>query len=108
MLNFHLSKFSIKKRLVLLEYTSCCNVVKKLFNFSYHLHAFEYYPIKISFQRFSRADKYGKLPKWIQEYLTESLHNLSIEEAVQIGKRFLRQMAQPFTRVNFFTFGCFI
>lgn len=49
-------------------------------------------------KRFSRADKYGKLPKWIQEYLTESFHNLSIEEAVQIAKRFLRQMAQPFTR----------
>ncbi|GIY11265.1 general transcription and DNA repair factor IIH helicase subunit XPD [Caerostris extrusa] len=49
-------------------------------------------------KRFSRADKYGKLPKWIQEYLSESLHNLSIEEGVQIAKRFLRQMAQPFTR----------
>ncbi|XP_035225514.1 general transcription and DNA repair factor IIH helicase subunit XPD-like isoform X3 [Stegodyphus dumicola] len=49
-------------------------------------------------KRFSRVDKYGKLPKWIQEYLTESFHNLSIEEAVQIAKRFLKQMAQPFTR----------
>ncbi|GBM44428.1 General transcription and DNA repair factor IIH helicase subunit XPD [Araneus ventricosus] len=49
-------------------------------------------------KRFSRADKYGKLPKWIQEHLSESLHNLSIEEGVQIAKRFLRQMAQPFTR----------
>lgn len=49
-------------------------------------------------KRFSRADKHGKLPKWIQEHLKESLCNLSIEEAVHIAKRFLRQMAQPFTR----------
>jgi len=49
-------------------------------------------------KRFSRADKLKKLPKWIQEHLKESVLNLSIEEAVQISKRFLRQMAQPFTR----------
>lgn len=49
-------------------------------------------------KRFSRLDKRGKLPKWIQEHLTDSLTNLSTEEAVQIAKRWLRQMAQPFTR----------
>ncbi|XP_014666749.1 PREDICTED: TFIIH basal transcription factor complex helicase XPD subunit-like [Priapulus caudatus] len=49
-------------------------------------------------RRFSRADKKGKLPKWIQEYLKDSLCNLTTEEAVQISKRFLRQMAQPFTQ----------
>lgn len=55
--------------------------------------------INISFpQRFARYDKKGKLPKWIQEYLKDSVCNLSIEEGVQIAKRFLRQMAQPFTR----------
>lgn len=52
-------------------------------------------------QRFSRADKRGKLPKWIQEHLKDSLCNLSTDEAVQIAKRFLRQMAQPFSRVGF-------
>lgn len=51
------------------------------------------------FQRFSRYDKKSKLPKWIQEYLSDSMCNLSIEEAVQMSKRFLRGMAQPFTRV---------
>lgn len=51
-------------------------------------------------KRFSRIDKRGKLPKWIQEHLTDSLCNLSTEEAVQISKRWLRQMAQPFTREN--------
>ncbi|KAF9424517.1 hypothetical protein HW555_000328 [Spodoptera exigua] len=49
-------------------------------------------------KRFSRADKRTKLPRWIQEHLKDSLCNLSTEEAVQICKRWLRQMAQPFTR----------
>ncbi|XP_064485042.1 general transcription and DNA repair factor IIH helicase subunit XPD-like isoform X2 [Ornithodoros turicata] len=49
-------------------------------------------------KRFSRFDKRSKLPRWIQEYLKDSLCNLSIEEAMQVMRRFLRQMAQPFTR----------
>lgn len=52
-------------------------------------------------KRFARMDKRGKLPKWIQEHLLDSLCNLSIEEGVQLAKRFLKQMAQPFTRVSF-------
>ncbi|XP_012277537.1 TFIIH basal transcription factor complex helicase XPD subunit isoform X2 [Orussus abietinus] len=51
-------------------------------------------------KRFSRSDKRSKLPKWIQEHLSDNLCNLSTEEAVQISKRWLRQMAQPFTREN--------
>ncbi|CAH3122190.1 unnamed protein product [Porites lobata] len=49
-------------------------------------------------KRFFKVDKRGKLPKWIQEYLKEGVCNLSIDEAVQISKRFLRQMAQPFDK----------
>lgn len=49
-------------------------------------------------KRFSRADKRNKLPKWIQEHLTDSMCNLSTEEAAQISKRWLRLMAQPFSR----------
>lgn len=66
-------------------------------------------------KRFARSDKRSKLPKWIQAHLTDGLCNLSTEEAVQVGvesmvgvrsicavfqiaKRWLRQMAQPFTR----------
>ncbi|XP_046987986.1 general transcription and DNA repair factor IIH helicase subunit XPD [Schistocerca americana] len=49
-------------------------------------------------KRFSRQDKRSKLPKWIQEHLKDSLCNLSTEEAIQIAKRWLRQMAQPFSR----------
>lgn len=49
-------------------------------------------------KRFSRSDKRSKLPKWIQEHLTDNYCNLSTEEATQIARRWLRQMAQPFTR----------
>ncbi|XP_022090985.1 TFIIH basal transcription factor complex helicase XPD subunit-like isoform X1 [Acanthaster planci] len=49
-------------------------------------------------KRFSRADKRGKLPKWIQEHLKDSVLNLSTDEAIQMSKRFLRHMAQPFSR----------
>lgn len=49
-------------------------------------------------KRFARADKRGKLPKWIQEHLKDSLCNLSTDEGIQVAKRFLRQMAQPFSR----------
>lgn len=49
-------------------------------------------------KRFSRWDKRSKLPRWIQEHLQDSMCNLSTEEALQVVRRFLRQMAQPFTR----------
>jgi DNA excision repair protein ERCC-2 len=49
-------------------------------------------------KRYSRSDKKSKLPKWIQEHLRESFCNLSVEEAVQISKKWLKQMAQPFKR----------
>lgn len=49
-------------------------------------------------KRFGRIDKRSKLPKWIQEHLSDHLCNLSTEEAVQIAKKWLRQMAQPFHR----------
>ena len=49
-------------------------------------------------KRYSRADKRGKLPKWIQEHLRDANSNLSTDEGVNIGKRFLRQMAQPFRK----------
>lgn len=49
-------------------------------------------------KRFSRQDKRSKLPKWIQEHLTDSYCNLSTEESMQIARRWLRHMAQPFTR----------
>uniref|UniRef100_A0A1I7XS96 General transcription and DNA repair factor IIH helicase subunit XPD n=1 Tax=Heterorhabditis bacteriophora TaxID=37862 RepID=A0A1I7XS96_HETBA len=50
------------------------------------------------FQRFSRQDKRGKLPRWMQEYLDTASTNLSIDEAVQLSRRWLTLMAQPFTK----------
>jgi hypothetical protein len=47
---------------------------------------------------FSRNDKRGKLPKWIQEHLKDSMCNLSTEECMQISRKWLKLMAQPFTR----------
>lgn len=49
-------------------------------------------------KRFSRQDKRSRLPKWIQEHLTDNYCNLSTEEAMQTARRWLRQMAQPFSR----------
>lgn len=49
-------------------------------------------------KRFSRSDKRSRLPKWIQEHLTDNHCNLSTEEAMQIARKWLRQMAQPFSR----------
>lgn len=49
-------------------------------------------------KRFSRQDKRSRLPKWIQEHLTDNYCNLSTEEAMQAARRWLRQMAQPFSR----------
>uniref|UniRef100_A0A183CFM0 General transcription and DNA repair factor IIH helicase subunit XPD n=1 Tax=Globodera pallida TaxID=36090 RepID=A0A183CFM0_GLOPA len=49
-------------------------------------------------KRFCRMDKRGKLPKWIQEHLTDAQTNLSIEEAVMAAKRWFPLMAQPFTK----------
>ncbi|XP_064403887.1 general transcription and DNA repair factor IIH helicase subunit XPD-like [Halichondria panicea] len=46
-------------------------------------------------KRYGRHDKRSKLPLWIQEHLTDSVCSLSTEEAIQICKRFLREMAQP-------------
>ncbi|XP_059575144.1 general transcription and DNA repair factor IIH helicase subunit XPD isoform X1 [Alligator mississippiensis] len=47
-------------------------------------------------KRYARADKRGKLPRWIQEHITDANLNLTVDEAVQVAKYFLRQMAQPF------------
>ncbi|XP_053464236.1 general transcription and DNA repair factor IIH helicase subunit XPD isoform X1 [Nycticebus coucang] len=49
-------------------------------------------------KRFARVDKRGKLPRWIQEHLTDANLNLTVDEGVQVAKYFLRQMAQPFHR----------
>ncbi|RUS24950.1 DNA repair helicase, partial [Jimgerdemannia flammicorona] len=47
-------------------------------------------------KRFARADKRAKLPKWINQYITETSTNLSTDMALVMAKKFLRSMAQPF------------
>ncbi|KAF1763521.1 hypothetical protein GCK72_011787 [Caenorhabditis remanei] len=49
-------------------------------------------------KRFSRNDKRGKLPRWMQEYLEPASTNLSIDEAAQVARRWLTLMAQPFQK----------
>nr|XP_027200231.1 general transcription and DNA repair factor IIH helicase subunit XPD-like [Dermatophagoides pteronyssinus] len=49
-------------------------------------------------KRFARDDKLKKLPKWIQENMNKGVLNLSIEESVQLTRKFLKQMAQPFSK----------
>ncbi|TKS80634.1 TFIIH basal transcription factor complex helicase XPD subunit [Collichthys lucidus] len=47
-------------------------------------------------KRYARADKRGKLPRWIQEHISDGSLNLTVDETIQLSKHFLRQMAQPF------------
>ncbi|CAG8636685.1 8189_t:CDS:10 [Acaulospora morrowiae] len=47
-------------------------------------------------KRFGRVDKRNKLPKWINQYITETATNLSTDMSLVIAKKFLRSMAQPF------------
>jgi DNA excision repair protein ERCC-2 len=48
----------------------------------------------ISWQRFARADKRSKLPKWINQYITETASNLSTDMALVLSKLFMRQISQ--------------
>lgn len=51
-------------------------------------------------KRFSRQDKRGKLPKWIQEHLTDNLSNLSTEESMQVREQISSCGAQLFIAKN--------
>jgi DNA excision repair protein ERCC-2 len=51
-------------------------------------------------KRYQRQDKKGKLPQWIQSYMTEANSNLSTDMALVIASRFFREMAQPFDVQN--------
>lgn len=47
-------------------------------------------------KRFARSDKRAKLPRWINQYISETSSNLSTDMAISLAKRFVRTMAQPF------------
>ncbi|KAF8323397.1 DNA repair helicase [Clavulina sp. PMI_390] len=46
-------------------------------------------------KRFARADKRSKLPRWMNQYITESASNLSTDMALVLSKHFLRMISQP-------------
>eukprot|EP01097_Dermamoeba_algensis_P011762 TRINITY_DN9248_c0_g1_i1.p1 TRINITY_DN9248_c0_g1~~TRINITY_DN9248_c0_g1_i1.p1 ORF type:complete len:312 (-),score=49.86 TRINITY_DN9248_c0_g1_i1:32-967(-) len=47
-------------------------------------------------KRYNRADKKNKLPRWINQSISESRCNLSTDTCLDIAKKFLKEMAQPF------------
>lgn len=49
-------------------------------------------------KRFARADKRNKLPRWLNQFITDACTNLSTDMALVTAKKFLRTMAQPFER----------
>jgi hypothetical protein len=45
--------------------------------------------------RYNRHDKRSKLPKWIQQFVRPSSLNVSTDGALDLVRKFLRDMAQP-------------
>ncbi|KIY44459.1 DNA repair helicase [Fistulina hepatica ATCC 64428] len=45
-------------------------------------------------KRYARADKRDKLPRWINQYITESASNLSTDMALSLSKLFMRTISQ--------------
>jgi DNA excision repair protein ERCC-2 len=48
----------------------------------------------VSEQRFARADKRAKLPRWINQYITDTAANLSTDMALTLSKLFMRTISQ--------------
>jgi len=45
--------------------------------------------------RYNRYDKRSKLPRWIQQFLSEGSLSLSTDMALDVTRKFLRDMSQP-------------
>ncbi|PBK78146.1 DNA repair helicase [Armillaria solidipes] len=45
-------------------------------------------------KRFARADKRAKLPRWINQYITDTASNLSTDMALTLSKLFMRTISQ--------------
>ena len=45
-------------------------------------------------QRFARADKRAKLPRWINQYITETASHLSTDMAFTLSTLFMRTISQ--------------
>lgn len=50
--------------------------------------------------RYNRYDKRSKLPKWIQQFLSDGSLSLSTDMALDIIRGFLRDMAQPIDSIS--------
>jgi len=50
--------------------------------------------LRCTSQRFARADKRAKLPRWINQYITETASNLSTDMALVLSKIFMRSISQ--------------
>jgi len=48
-------------------------------------------------QRYARADKRSKIPEWIQAFLEPAHIVMATDSAVDVARRFLLEMSQPFT-----------
>lgn len=60
-----------------------------------HMTSFGYLFSQLSpTERFARADKRAKLPRWINQYITEVASNLSTDMAVTLSKLFMRTISQ--------------
>lgn len=46
-------------------------------------------------RRYARSDKRRRLPRWLAERITEGNASVSTDLAVQLGKKWFREMAQP-------------
>jgi DNA excision repair protein ERCC-2 len=47
-------------------------------------------------KRFARQDKRSKLPRWINQYITDAHSNLSTDMGIVLAKKFIRSISQPF------------
>ncbi|EJU04718.1 DNA repair helicase [Dacryopinax primogenitus] len=45
-------------------------------------------------KRYARADKRAKLPRWMNQYISETASNLSTDMAIVLSKLFMRQISQ--------------
>ena len=70
---------------------TCCFISHNVFFWEFSYFRFRF---RFRWQRFARADKRSKLPKWINQYITETASNLSTDMALVLSKLFMRQISQ--------------
>ncbi|EFC41518.1 DNA repair helicase UVH6 [Naegleria gruberi] len=51
-------------------------------------------------KRYNQPDKRNKLPKWIAKQIKDTYLNLSTDMIIGIARKYLKEMAQPYTATN--------